>query len=369
MLKILSENLKLIMIGLVSILMILAIAILISLYFGGEVSRELVVTEIYGSALITRDTRTVTATKNSRLKSGDIINTDKNSSVRISIDDDKFILVEPETSVYIYFTDIASKGDISVNLNNGAVVCEINDKLKKNATFKLKTPNTSVNVTGTVFRTEFDYVSEYMGYKNVMITEIQNFEGSVNLQLYDFNQNPQDLPMVLTERTSAQLLTAENLCQYGYLNYSFDLHSMNSMVLGELIRAQKYKELAFSADEVAAAYKTISIEERNQETATTTVSSSETTESVTTVTTPKATEAATTTAPPETEAETEAPTSYDTLRTTQKTHEYTTYSGIKWWEITGNSNTGTDDYEDWFTEEPEDTEAPQETVTAGISAE
>lgn len=369
LLKILSENLKLIMIGLVSILMIIAAAILISLYFGGDVSRELIITEIEGSALITRETKTVIATKNVRLKSGDIINTDSNSSLRISIDDDKYILVEPNSSLYIYFTDIASKGDISVNLSNGAVVCQLKNKLKKDASFKLKTPNSSINVTGTVFRTEFDYAAEYMGYQNVMITQVQNFEGSVNLQLYDIKQEPQDLPMLLTERTSAQLLTAENLCQYGYLNYSFDLNSMSSMVLGELIRAQKDRVLAFSADEVTAAYKYASAEEKRLETMTTTETSSDT-EETTAVTTPATTEttSVTTTAPHETE--TEESTSYGTLATTQKREEYTTYSGIKWWEITGNTNTGTDDYEDWFTEEPPESETPIETtVTAGTSAE
>ncbi len=363
MLKILSEHIRLIMIGLVSILMVLAIAILLSLYFGGEVSRDLIITDIQGSALITRESRIVTATPNAHLKSGDIIDTNENSSVRISLDGDKYILVEPKSSVYIYFTDTASKGDIAVNLNKGAVVCQINNKLKKNASFKVKTPNSSINVTGTVFRTEFDYVAEYMGYRNVMITRVQNFEGSVNLQLYDINQNPQDLPMILTERTSAQMLTAENLCQYGYLNYSFDLCSMNSMVLGELIRAQKSRELAFSADEITSAYKIVSAEEKMPETTVTTTETSEATV-VTTVTTPKITEAETTTVPPDIETEEES--SQGTLPTTQKAHEYTTYSGIKWWEITGNANTGIDDYEDWFTEEDEET---QETVPPDTPAQ
>lgn|GEM_PF-1726315 len=369
MLKILSENLKLIMIGLVSILMILAAAIVLSLYFGGEVSRELIITEIHGSASIARENKIVTASKNSRLASGDIITTDDDSSLRISIDDDKYILVEPNSTMYIYFTEIASKGDISVNLSRGAVICEVNNKLKKNASFQLKTPNSSINITGTVFRTEFDYVTEYMGYENVMITQVQNFEGSANLQLYDINQQPQDLPMVLTERTSAQLLTAENLCQYGYLNYSFDLHSMDSLVLGELIRAQKNKVLAFSAEEVASAYKYASLEEKRQETMTTTEAVPETTDMETSVVTTSApVESVTITTTPPVSSETEQHnTSPDTLRTTQKRHEYTTYSGIKWWEMTGNTNTGTDDYEDWFTDENE--EEPQETVTAGVTAD
>ena len=139
---------------------------------------------------------------------------------------------------------------------------------------------------------------------------------------------------------------------------------MNSMVLGELIRAQMGRELAFTHDEITAAYKAVSEEEQRLETMTETTTVEETTTTVTTtVTTTKPSE--TTTTAPKT-SDTEPPTSFDTLRTTQKTHEYTTYSGIKWWEITGNSNTGTDGFEDWFAQDEED--IPQETVTAGTSA-
>ena len=369
LLKILSDNLKLILVGLIAILMILAGAIVISLYFGGDVSRQLIITEINGSAEIIRDNKKFTASKNSTLNSGDILTTDKNSSVRINIDGNKYILVEPDSSLYIYFTDVASKGDISVNLSKGAVLCQINEKLKKNAAFTVKTPNGSIDVVGTVFRVDFAYKSEYMGYTNVMITQVQNFSGTVNLQLYDVSKQPKDLPMVLLERTSAQMLTAENLCQYGYLNYAFDLTSLSRISLGELIRAQTASTLAFTDEEINTAYKKVSEEERRLETMTETTT--EATEETTTVTTTKTTTSAateTTTAAP-TQTETEPPTSYDTLRTTQKTYEYTTYSGIKWWELTGNTNTGTDDYEDWFTEEPQTENPPQETVTAGVSAE
>ena len=370
MLKILSENLKLILVGLIAILMILAGAIVISLYFGGDVSRQLIIAEINGSADITRENKKITANKKSILQNGDIITTDKNSSVRISIDGNKYILVEPDSTLYIYFTDVASKGDISVNLSKGAVLCQINEKLKKNASFTVKTPNGTVDVKGTVFRVGFDYKSEYMGYSNVMITQVQNFSGTVSLQLYDIDKQPKDLPMVLIERTSAQMLTAENLCQYGYLNYAFDLGSLSKLALGELIRAQKNSTLAFTEDEINAAYKNAVEEERRLETMTetTTEITEETTVTtrITTSSSAKSETSAVTTAPPVNE--TEPPTSYDTLRTTQKTYEYTTYSGIKWWELTGNTNTGTDDYDDWFTEEPVTERKPDETVTAGVSA-
>ncbi len=355
MLKILSENLRLILVGLLCILMIIAGAVVLGLYFGGDVARNLVVTDISGTVYITRDGKRMNAAKQSRLQSGDIVSTDENGSLRISIDSDKYVWVEPDTSVYIYYTDIASKGDISVNLTKGSVICQLNEKLKRKASFSLKTPNTAISVKGTVFRAEFDYKSEYMGYKNVMITQVQNFDGTVSLQLYDMDKQPVELPMVLIERTSAQLLTSEDICKYNYLNYSFDLVTLGDSTIGELIRAAAEKKLAFTAEELDRAYK-IAREERlkQEETSSDTgtdVSVSETETETTTVTIPpeETTTTAATTAPPTTE--TEEPSSHGTLSTTLETHDYTTYSGIKWWEITGNTNTGTEGYEDWFTDE------------------
>lgn len=364
LIKILSENLKLIMIGVISILMVLAGAIVLSLYFGGDVARQLIVTDISGTAFISRDSKRLNANKKFALKSGDIITTDENSFVRISVDRDKFVWIEPESTVYIYFTDVDSKGDISVNLTRGAVICRLNNKLKKNATFSLKTPNSSVSVKGTAFRAEFDYVKEYMGYKDVMITQVQNFDGTVALQLYDADKQPYELPMLLIERTAAQMLTSEEMCKYGYLNYSFDLLTLNDSTLGELIRACAEKELAFTPEELNRAYKIVRDERLKQETATESVEDDSSDTSITTtVTTTEPTTVTTSPPPEETETDEE---SYGTLGTTLKTHVYTTYSGVKWWEITGNTNTGTDGYEDWFAETDDDF-SDEVTVTAGTS--
>lgn len=345
MIKILSENLKLILIGVISILMVLAGAIVLSLYFGGDVARQLIVTDISGTAYISRDSKRMNADKQFSLKSGDVITTAEDSYVRISIDRDKFVWIEPESTVYIYFTEVDSKGDISVNLTRGAVICRLNNKLRKNASFSLKTPNSSVSVKGTAFRAEFDYVKEYMDYKDVMITQVQNFDGTVSLQLYDADKQPYELPMILLERTSAQMLTSEEMCRYGYLNYSFDLLTLNDLTLGELIRACAEKELAFTPEELNHAYKIVRDERLRRETETESVTDAGSETTITTTVT--VTEPTTVTTSPPTETETDEE-SYGTLNTTLQTHVYTTYSGVKWWEITGNTNTGTDDYDDWF---------------------
>lgn len=357
LIKILSDNLKLILTGMISILMILSAAVVISLYFGGDTTRQLIVTEITGSVFFTRDGRRIPVSKNTRLKSGDILETEEDATVRISIDSDKFVLAEPNTSMYIYCTDIASKGDIAVNLSRGSVICEINNELKKNASFVLKTPNSSASVKGTVFRAQFDVRKNFMDYNDVMVTEYQNFDGTINLQLYDSNGEPFELPMVLVERTSAQMITSEDVCKYGYLNYDISLISLSETTLHEILRAQNTKELGFSHDEIDLAYKSVVEENRRLETMTeTTEMTEETTVTATTTSAAEKTETSTS-------SETTAPEStYGTLRSTQRTYDYTTYTGVKWWEITGNTNTGTDDYDDWFDpdkfEDENDTAAP-----------
>lgn len=356
LIKILSDNLRLILTGMIFILMILSAAVVISLYFGGDTTRQLTVTEITGSAFFTRDGRRIPVSKNTRLKSGDILETEEDATMRISIDNDKFVLAEPNTLMYIYCTDIASKGDIAVNLSRGSVICEINSELKKNSSFVLKTPNSSASVKGTVFRAQFDVKKNFMDYKDVMVTEYQNFDGTINLQLYDSKGDPFELPMVLVERTSAQMITSEDVCKYGYLNYDISLISLSETTLHEILRAQNAKEIGFSSDEINLAYKSVVEENRRLETMTGTTEITEETTVTTTTTTSAATETETSTP-----SETTAPEStYGTLRSTQKTYEYTTYTGVKWWEITGNTNTGTDGFVDWF--DPDEYE--NETVTA-----
>ena len=188
-----------------------------------------------------------------------------------------------------------------------------------------------------------------------MITHVQDFDGTVTLQLYDHLKEPFDLPMLLLERTAAQMITSEDICQYGYLNYDIDLYSLSETTLHEVLRAGNEKNIAYSPEELNIAYKSVFDEmQRNDSDTTdsTEVTVEDTTVTSTTVTTTE-TKSETTTTQTETTSVTESDTDTRTLPTTQKRQEYTTYSGIKWWEITGNTNTGTDDYEDWFTEEPD----------------
>ena len=312
--NIIRDNLKIIIGALIALIFIIIGAIWLSITFGGQAYRNITVSDISGSVTVIRDTRQFFASKNTVLKSGDIINTTETSRLRIRMDFDKYVVIEPNSTVYIYHTGITDSGEISVN------------------------------VRGTVFRTEFELKPEYKGYKDVMITHVQNFEGSVKLQLYNTNSEKVDGPMLLTERTSAELISCSEFAQYGYLNYDTDLYALNELTVMEMIRISGERSIAYTLDELNIALKAVRRRIADESAAAETTlppetESSEITEASVTTTVPSET------APPATEAVTEVPSSVvteappvtetttNTLATTRATQAYTIYTGPKWWEM------------------------------------
>lgn len=325
------------------------IAILLSLSFGGDTVRQPNVSDIKGEIYVYRGNTKLTANKRMGIKSGDIIKSGKESSVRLYIDKDKYVVIEENSSAILYFTEVSNKGSIEVSISEGSVICQINDKLKKDSEFKVKTPNSVIDVRGTVFRTSFKLADTYMGYEDVYITEVQNFSGTINLQLYNIDKEPTDLPMILIERTSAKMITCSETSQYIYLNHDTDMFKLPERTMVELLRISTNKDLAYSTEELNSIYKTILRKMTD-----TTLSTEEITEIITV---PSGSNAGITKAPSDTSVpnantttQTEISTSKttktetSTLATTRETHVYTTYSGDKWWEIT---NSGATDIPVW----------------------
>ncbi|MBQ8827111.1 MAG: FecR domain-containing protein [Oscillospiraceae bacterium] len=353
--NIIKDNIKVIVGALVALIFVIAGAIWLSITFGGQAYRNITVSDISGSVAVIRDTRQFYASKNTILKSGDIINTNETSRIRVKLDFDKYIVIEPNSSVYIYHTGVTDSGEISVNIACGAVICQLNKSLNPGEKFVVKTPNTAVHVRGTVFRTEFELVPEYNGFENVMVTHVQNFEGSVKLQLYSLDSEKVDEPMLLTERTSAELVSCSEFAQYGYLNYDTDMYALNEITVMELIRISGEHGIAYSldelnialkavrrrlADESAAALTTVTSESETSETSAETTAPSETaapvTEKVTTI--PEA---------PVSEMPVVTETTTNTLATTRATQAYTTYTGPKWWEMPNDDpDMDEDDFDD-----------------------
>lgn len=343
------DNLKIILIAIAALIVVIIGATVLSVAFGGETTRTLTISEISGDVVIIRGEKQFYANKRTTLKSGDVINTAENGTVRVRIDGDKLISVEPNSAVYVFYTDISDKGEVSVNIAGGAVTCQLNKPLKRNEKFRVLTPNAAVSVRGTVFRTEFSFEDKYMGYENVMLTHVQNFDGQVMLQLYGTDGEKVDDPMLLTERTSAEMISADSFAQYGYLNYDINIYDLKEITLKELIRISGEKTLAYSLDELNSAFRAVS--QRDAVTETASVSTETTTEETTTAPPTETTSRETAVTSPGTveTAETESKPQI-VPGTTLETHIYTTFPGPKWWQMPNPNPDPWDEYDidDYF---------------------
>jgi len=229
---------------------VIAVIIAAVLYIGANVKRSVSISEINGVVSLSRDGVPVNAVVGTVLKSGDTITTSDASTVRISVDGSKIISFEPGTSAYITYDGSAKNGSTNVNLTSGAVICQINKPMSAKAVFAVKTPNAAVSAKGTVFRTSFEYLPEYLKYTNASITTVHNLDGSVVLQLYDKNAQPVENSMLLLPKTSAQLISGDSAAEYLYLNQEFTAASLDFYTIKELIKICGERSIVFSLSEL-----------------------------------------------------------------------------------------------------------------------
>ncbi|MGN0667433.1 MAG: FecR domain-containing protein [Huintestinicola sp.] len=251
----LYENIRWIVVGAIAVVSVILIIVIYTLICSGSNDRKIEITDISGSAFVLKDDGQINADRHTKLESGDVIITSSDSSLVFSVDGNKKIYVEPESTLYIYYTDASDKGSIVVNLTEGAVTCRLDSKLKRNSAFEVRTPNAVIGAKGTVFRTQFDYYESYKNLTNAMLTEIQAVENEVTVQLYDNAGQPEGELMLLTEKKSAQLLTSDSKAQYNYLNQDTDINTFSKSALESLIRVSAERMTAYSLTELNAAYQ------------------------------------------------------------------------------------------------------------------
>ena len=114
------------------------------------------------------------AAENLYLESGDRVIVAQNSSMRMKLDDDKYVMAEADTifTVEAQGTDENSKTKIC--LEQGAVTNEIQHPLSEGASYETSTPNSVMAVRGTIYRVEL-YIDDN-GEQN---TKMCCFQGKV----------------------------------------------------------------------------------------------------------------------------------------------------------------------------------------------
>lgn len=251
----LTEHALALVIAAIAAVSLILVIIIFTLASSGSSDRKLSIKEITGSAFILRSDGQIPADKNTVLESGDVIITSSDGEVKLAADKDKYIIIEPDTTLYVNFTDVSEKGSVIVNISEGSAICRLDSKLPKNAAFEVRTPNAVISAKGTVFRTDFSYLDTYGGHDEVKLTEVECAEGNVDIQLYDDNASPADQLMLLAAGKSARLMTCADVSRFEYLNSDTDLYSLSENTLRTYIRISADRPLAYSSADLNNAYQ------------------------------------------------------------------------------------------------------------------
>lgn len=251
----LTEHALALVIAAIAAVSLILIIIIFTLASSGSSDRKLSIKDISGSAFILRSDGQIPADKNTVLESGDVIITSSDGEVKLAADKDKYIYIEPDTTLYVNFTDVSEKGSVIVNISEGSAICRLDSKLPKKAAFEVRTPNAVISATGTVFRTDFFYLDTYGGHDAVKLTDVDCAEGTVDIQLYDDNASPADQLMLLAAGKSARLMTCSDTSRFEYLNSDTDLYSLSESTLRTYIRISADRPLAYPSADLNNAYQ------------------------------------------------------------------------------------------------------------------
>lgn len=112
-----------------------------------------------------------------KLKSEDSMTTGEDGLLELLVDNDKHILAKENTSFTIQSTGNKKKGKLTIKLEYGTGLVEIENKLPDGYDVELETPNATMSVRGTTFEVVYDKITK--------ITTLIVTEGKVRVKTSD----------------------------------------------------------------------------------------------------------------------------------------------------------------------------------------
>ena len=144
-----------------------------------EAYRNIKVMSINGSATVERaSVGTLDAYADMKLENGDRLSVDGSSSLTLSMDDDKYAMLEPGSSLTLEADGTKENSKTVIHLEAGAVMNYLSEKLSEGSSYEVTVPNSTMAVRGTVFRVAIVYDENGESY-----TTVQVFEGIVGCRL------------------------------------------------------------------------------------------------------------------------------------------------------------------------------------------
>lgn len=144
-----------------------------------ESYRDIKVMSIKGTATVERaSVGALDAYEDMKLESGDRLSVDSSSSLILSMDDNKYAMLEPGSSLTLEADGTRENSRTVIHLEAGAVMNYLSEKLSEKSSYEVTVPNSTMAVRGTVFRVAIVYDEDGDSY-----TTVQVFEGIVGCRL------------------------------------------------------------------------------------------------------------------------------------------------------------------------------------------
>lgn len=168
-----------------------------------EAYRVLKVFEMTGTAIVEREgSGELDAYTGMNLESGDTLTVSDDSSIRISLDDDKYILLDEGTVLELTATGTAADSRTSIDLKQGTILNEITQPLSANSSYEVTTPKSTMAVRGTSFMVSVERDAN----GGFIITE-NTFEGKVEVELIDPKGGKTGKTVLITPGKSVSVYT------------------------------------------------------------------------------------------------------------------------------------------------------------------
>ena len=144
-----------------------------------ESYRDIKVMSIKGTATVERaSVGSLDAYEDMKLESGDRLSVDSSSSLILSMDDNKYAMLEPGSSLTLEADGTRENSRTIIHLESGAVMNYLSEKLSEKSSYEVTVPNSTMAVRGTIFRVAIVYDEDGDSY-----TTVQVFDGIVGCRL------------------------------------------------------------------------------------------------------------------------------------------------------------------------------------------
>lgn len=197
-----------------------------------ESYRDIKVMSIKGTATVERaSVGSLDAYEDMKLESGDRLSVDSSSSLILSMDDNKYAMLEPGSSLTLEADGTRENSRTIIHLEAGAVMNYLSEKLSEKSSYEVTVPNSTMAVRGTVFRVAIVYDEDGDSY-----TTVQVFEGIVGCRLVFPDGRIDEEEVQITPGREVQIHGDTEISEYvGDKGHDIDYTTLNREALEFLL--------------------------------------------------------------------------------------------------------------------------------------